>query len=131
MNMPTRMINGFNSVKVQIEQNREDVAVPDGIAISNGMYDKDLSYDLPDSATVPMAMNKNGNQQLPYNQGTDITNFVARSGFSGTVISGNGLVVGQDQRAKRYLGELLISSKNLGQWRGGQNIIKLKDNFER
>ncbi|WP_155293061.1 hypothetical protein [Rhodococcoides fascians] len=100
MKMPTRIINGFNSVKVQIEQQREDVAVPDGIAISNGMYDKDLSYDLPDSATVPMAMNKNGNQTLPYNTWQDITGWVARSGFAGTVISGNGLVVGQDQRAK-------------------------------
>ncbi|QII01076.1 hypothetical protein BH92_15405 [Rhodococcoides fascians A21d2] len=100
MKMPTRIINGFNSVKVQIEQQREDVAVPDGIAISNGMYDKDLSYDLPDSATVPMAMNKNGNQTLPYDTWQDITGWVARSGFTGTVISNNGLVVGQDQRAK-------------------------------
>lgn len=100
MNMPTRMINGFNSVKVKIEASREDVAVPDGIAISNGMYDKDLSYDLPDSATVPMAMNKNGNQQLPYDTWQDITGWVARSGFTGTVIANNGLVVGQAQRAK-------------------------------
>ena len=121
MNMPTRMINGFNSVKVQIEQNREDVAVPDGIAISNGMYDKDLSYDLPDSATVPMAMNKNGNQQLPYNTWTDITNFVARSGFSGTVISGNGLVVGQDQRAKISVRLALVG----GIWVNYSSAVKI------
>ncbi|MBY4400731.1 hypothetical protein HQO26_05320 [Rhodococcus fascians] len=100
MATPTRIINGYNSVKVQIEQSKHDVSVPDGIAISNGLYDKDLSYDLPDSATTPMAMNKNGNQTLPYNTWQDITGWVARSGFSGTVITNNGLVVGQAQRAK-------------------------------
>ena len=99
MNMPTRMINGFNSVQVQIEAAREDVAVPDGIAISNGMYDKDLSYDLPPTAKTPMGMNKNGNQTLENKVWTDITNWTIRSGFPGTVITNNGLVVAEAQRA--------------------------------
>lgn len=95
-----RTINGYNSSKIQIEDVRTDVFVPNGVAISNGIYDKELSYDLPDSATVPMGMNKSGNQTLPYNTWVDVTGWVARSGFTGTVINDNGLVVGQDQRAK-------------------------------
>ncbi|OZE25666.1 hypothetical protein CH262_12480 [Rhodococcus sp. 05-2255-1e] len=75
------------------------MAVPDGIAISNGMYDKDLSYDLPATAITPMGMNKNNAQTLANKTWTDITSWVVRSGFAGTVIANDGLVVAQPMRA--------------------------------
>ncbi|WP_338892280.1 hypothetical protein [Rhodococcus sovatensis] len=94
-----RPINGFNSTKVQIESSKTDVAVPNGIAISNGIYDKPLSYDLPPTTTVPMQMNKSGNQSCANKTWVDVTGFVADGAFPGTVIVNNSLVVSEAQRA--------------------------------
>lgn len=76
-----------NDVTVQIETAAEDNWVPDGIAVSSGIYDIPLVVD-PASIT-PMGMTKTGSD-VPLNDSwVDITGWAAMGDKPGTVIDSN------------------------------------------
>lgn len=84
---------GPEDITVQVEIDSSDNSIPEGIAVSSGVYDIPLY-----AGTTPvtqMGMNKSGN--LTTNDTwTDVTGWVARSGYPSTVIDANkSLVVGQ------------------------------------
>lgn len=73
-------------VTIQIESSSVDNWVPDGIAVSQGIYDLQLVSD-PSSVT-PMGMNKTGNMSTGENW-ADVTGWTAMGSLPGTVIDSN------------------------------------------
>lgn len=77
-------------VTVQIESASADNWIPEGIAVSQGIYD--LPIVTNPAAMTPMGMNKSGSFALT-NAYQDITGWSAMGSLSGTVITGNKALV--------------------------------------
>lgn len=86
-----RVINGYNSVQLQIESSRTDVYVPDGVAISNGRYDI-LPTDLAN--VLPMGITKTGDVTGITNTLTQVTGWTITD--PATVLTNDGIVIQQD-----------------------------------
>ncbi len=81
-----------NDITVQVETSSSDRVVPDGIALSKGTFDLGTT----DGGTfTAMGMNKSGNQTGLGTGWVTVTGWTANSGFPGTVITSNALVVAQ------------------------------------
>ena len=92
----TRIINGYNATRIQVEADKSDVWSPGGLAVSNGRHDIKLS-DLADVS--PMGLSKSGNQ-TGFNRSswTPVSSWSVRAGYPTTVIIGNGIEIQQKHR---------------------------------
>ncbi|GGG14066.1 hypothetical protein GCM10007304_30180 [Rhodococcoides trifolii] len=85
-----KLINGFNTTRLQIEANRQDLYSPGQLALSNGVHDILIS----DSATqARIGMSKAGTQTVNRTDWQVVTGFTADARYPGSTLSGDKLVV--------------------------------------
>lgn len=83
-----RAINGFNGTDIQVETSADDIWVPRGLALSNGIHDAIAQENNP---VAPVGVNKVGDLAAVPNEWTPITGWTARAGFEdGTSLTETG-----------------------------------------